>query len=261
MSSCLGFVACIPCWNDPTCTKFYRSAPILQLEPTYVPEPSYVSAPEQLQSFKFYRSAPEPSYLTVPEPSYGAVLVPSYVPEPEPAPTYNAPKPAPTYIESEPAPTYTEPEPAPTYIEPEPAPTYNAPEPVPTYTELEPAPTYTKPEPAYKEAKKTRKNLKRKIRKNLKRKMRKNRRKTRRKNRRKNVPAPSYLRGNTNLENQSLLTHSSKTTLLFSIPIRSNSCHSTQTKKGILFNLRLNIRSRFGKKKIEHFRKFVIFCE
>ena len=171
LSSCLGFVACIPCWNDPTCTKFYRSAPILQLEPTYVPEPSYVSAPE-----------------------HNYVLVPSYVPEPEPAPTYNAPEPVPTYIESEPAPTYTEPEPAPTYIE------------------LEPAPTYTKPKPAYKEAKKTRKNLKRKIRKNLKRKMRKNRRKNRRKNSRKNVPAPSYLRGNTNLEDQSLLTHSSKTT-------------------------------------------------
>ena len=191
----LGFVACIPkpCWNDPTCTKrFFRSA----LLPSYGAdlEPTYV---------------PEPSYVSAPEPNY--VLVPSYVPEPEPAPTYNAPEPVPTYIESEPAPTYTEPEPAPTYIE------------------LEPALTYTKPKPAYKEAKKTRKNLKRKIRKNLKRKMRKNRRK----NRRKNVPAPSYLRGNTNLENQSLLTHSSKTTLLFSIPIRSNSCHSTRTKKGI----------------------------
>ena len=205
LSFCLGFVACIPCgWNDPTCIQ------------------------------RFFRSAPEPSYVSAPEPNY--VLVPSYVPEPEPAPTYNAP---------EPASTYTEPEPAPTYIE------------------LEPALTYTKPKPAYKEAKKTRKNLKRKIRKNLKRKMRKNRRKNRRKNSRKNrrkdrrknrrkngrkpsyvvapeptyVLDPSYLRGNTNLENQSLLTHSSKTTLLFSIPIRSNSCHSTQTKKGILFNL------------------------
>ena len=136
----------------------------------------------------------EPESAYEPEPTYKE-SEPIYEPEPEPAPEPIYKEPEPAY---EPEPTYKEPEP-----EYEPEPTYKEPEPEyepePTYKEPEPEyePTYV-PEPSYPPAPVY-------------------------------VPAPSY-RGNNNLENYSLLAYSSKTTLLFSISIWSNSCCSAWTK-------------------------------